>query len=89
MRTRERCDDEPTSRVKKEIFEVARLFPQESRQQCTAEETVVREGNVIPQERLSERILEQIPPPEIVEEFVVSEAPERLSTAFLSSAPWR
>ena len=37
-RTREQFDDEAVSQVMKEIFEVARVFPQEDRQQYTAEE---------------------------------------------------
>ena len=43
---------------------------------------VVQEGKVIPQESLSERIIEQILPP-VWEEFVESEPPERVSTGLL------
>ena len=68
-RTGEQFDDEPVSQVMKEIFEVARMFPQEGSQQCTAEENemqplimeeIVEVVRSTVKEQISERICEQI-----------------------------
>ena len=66
----EHFDDEPASRVIKEIFEVVRLFPQEGIQQCTAEENVVQVSNVMSHKSQSERIMEHTLPLEVVEVIV-------------------
>ena len=79
-RTGDRLDEEPVSRVMREIVEVVLFFPQEGIQQCSA---------VVPQQRLSERIVEQIGvylPHQFEEEIVKDDS---LMPHVVSSAPWR